>query len=368
MGCLYSVFDVKKQGKPAWVFRTRNWKLRGGENRLSGLLEGVSVSGNVFTWLSSDLMMFGGLDWACPLLVCPFHFGYILEHIWRLMEVGFEPKVSNNSSVMEKGYGEFGCSHYRRRCKIRAPCCDEIFDCRHCHNESKNSMEVDPIDRHEVPRHDIKRVICSLCDREQDVQQHCITCGVCMGKYFCSKCNFFDDDVSKNQYHCDECSICRIGGAENFFHCDKCGCCYSMMMKNSHNCVEKAMHHNCAVCFEFLFDTTKDITVLPCGHTIHLECVKEMQHHFRYSCPVCSKSYCDMSRAWERLDLEIASAVMPQIYQNKMVWILCNDCGEHSEVNFHILAHKCPKCRSYNTRLTRGGPASGSSEITKVVR
>ncbi|KAL4301828.1 hypothetical protein GQ457_10G012080 [Hibiscus cannabinus] len=44
MGCLYSVFDAKKQGKPAWVVRTRNWKLWGGENRLSGLLEGVSVS------------------------------------------------------------------------------------------------------------------------------------------------------------------------------------------------------------------------------------------------------------------------------------------------------------------------------------
>lgn len=29
------------------------------------------------------------------------------------------------------------CSHYRRRCQIRAPCCDEIFDCRHCHNEAK---------------------------------------------------------------------------------------------------------------------------------------------------------------------------------------------------------------------------------------
>ncbi|KAL4333969.1 hypothetical protein GQ457_07G004550 [Hibiscus cannabinus] len=59
-----SVFDAKKQGKPAWVVRTKNWKLWEGENRLSGLLEGVSVSGNVFTWLSSDLMMFGGLDWA----------------------------------------------------------------------------------------------------------------------------------------------------------------------------------------------------------------------------------------------------------------------------------------------------------------
>ncbi|KAL4285079.1 hypothetical protein GQ457_16G007190 [Hibiscus cannabinus] len=43
MRCLYSVFDFKKQGKPAWVVQTRNWKLRGVENRLSGLLEGVSI-------------------------------------------------------------------------------------------------------------------------------------------------------------------------------------------------------------------------------------------------------------------------------------------------------------------------------------
>ncbi|KAL4289836.1 hypothetical protein GQ457_14G020100 [Hibiscus cannabinus] len=44
MGCLYSVFDAKKQGKPAWVVRTKNWKLREGENRLSGLLEGISIA------------------------------------------------------------------------------------------------------------------------------------------------------------------------------------------------------------------------------------------------------------------------------------------------------------------------------------
>ncbi|KAL4388637.1 hypothetical protein GQ457_09G006570 [Hibiscus cannabinus] len=42
MGCLYSGFDVKKQGKTVWVVRARNWKLRGGENRLSGLLEGIA--------------------------------------------------------------------------------------------------------------------------------------------------------------------------------------------------------------------------------------------------------------------------------------------------------------------------------------
>lgn len=92
------------------------------------------------------------------------------------------------------------------------------------------------------------------------------------------------------------------------------GCCYSTQLKDSHTCVEKAMHHNCPVCFEvkkilkdendfsrnlksllvgslnnfinlynlqFLFDTMTDITVLPCGHTIHLECIKEMERYFK---------------------------------------------------------------------------------------
>ncbi|KAI6669939.1 hypothetical protein NL676_004824 [Syzygium grande] len=254
------------------------------------------------------------------------------------------------------GRGDYGCAHYRRRCKIRAPCCDEVFDCRHCHNEAKNSLETAPLKRHDVPRHEVKQVICSLCGTEQEVQQNCQNCGVCMGEYFCAKCKFFDDDVSKNQYHCDECGICRTGGKENYFHCEKCGCCYSKLMRGAHRCVERAMHHNCPVCFEYLFDTMKDITVLPCGHTIHLECVKEMEHHFRYSCPVCSKSICDMSSLWRRLDQEIAKTPMPEVYQNKMVWILCNDCGAQCQVRFHIVAHKCTSCESYNTRQMRGGP------------
>ncbi|KAK4486596.1 hypothetical protein RD792_006847, partial [Penstemon davidsonii] len=128
----------------------------------------------------------------------------------------------------------------------------------------------------------IMKVICSLCGTEQDVQQNCMNCGVCMGNYFCHKCKFFDDDVSKEQYHCDECE-----------------CCYSNLITDIHHCVEKAMHHNCPVCFEvmrissergltlccywsqFLFDSTKNLTVLPCGHTMHLECLKEMELHHR---------------------------------------------------------------------------------------
>lgn len=145
------------------------------------------------------------------------------------------------------------------------------------------------------------------------------------------------------------------------------GCCYTNVMKESHTCIEGAMHHNCPVCFEYIFDTTKDISMLPCGHTIHVECLMQMRQHLQYSCPVCSKSYCDMSRVWELLDQEVASTAMPEIYQNKMVWILCNDCTVTSEVNFHVVAHKCPSCKSYNTKQTRGGTSSYSN-VTEMVR
>lgn len=249
---------------------------------------------------------------------------------------------------------QYGCLHYRRRCRIKAPCCNEIFDCRHCHNEAKNNINVDPKHRHDIPRHQVRQVICSICDTEQEVRQVCINCGVCMGKYFCETCKLFDDDTSKKQYHCNGCGICRIGGRENFFHCYKCGCCYSILLKNSHPCVEGAMHHDCPVCFEYLFDSRNDVTVLPCGHTIHKNCLKEMRDHLQYACPICSKSVCDMSKVWEKFDMEIAVTPMPEPYQNRMVWILCNDCGKTSKVQYHVVAHKCLNCKSYNTRQTRG--------------
>ncbi|XP_025670812.1 uncharacterized protein [Arachis hypogaea] len=51
--------------------------------------------------------------------------------------------------------------------------------------------------RYDIPRHQVKQVICSLCGTEQE--------------------------VSKKQYHCGGCGICRTGGSENCFHRDKCG-------------------------------------------------------------------------------------------------------------------------------------------------
>eukprot|EP01018_Ginkgo_biloba_P033963 Gb_37753 [translate_table: standard] len=261
---------------------------------------------------------------------------------------------------LNAGRMEHGCVHYRRRCRIRAPCCNEVYDCRHCHDDAMNRFK-DPSKRHELPRYKVERVICSLCDTEQNVQQLCEKCGVRMGEYFCSECKFFDDNISKKQYHCEDCGICRVGGRENFFHCQKCGCCYSVVLQKGHPCVENSMRHNCPVCLEYLFDSLKDISVMRCGHTMHMDCLNKMKKHSHYSCPICSKSVGDMSKTWEEIDLEIAATPMPQDYENKMVWILCNDCGTNSEVQFHIVAQKCFNCKSYNTRQTRGPPIVAQS-------
>uniref|UniRef100_A0A453FI86 CHY-type domain-containing protein n=1 Tax=Aegilops tauschii subsp. strangulata TaxID=200361 RepID=A0A453FI86_AEGTS len=131
---------------------------------------------------------------------------------------------SDEYERFEKGLMQYGCAHYRRRCRIRAPCCNEIFDCRHCHNESKRiRLKLILLGDMNFHAMNCSRSYAHCVALNKRVRQTCISCGVCMGKYFCEVCKLFDDDVSKEQYHCHVCGICRIGGRENFFHCSKCG-------------------------------------------------------------------------------------------------------------------------------------------------
>ncbi|KAL5561548.1 hypothetical protein UlMin_031295 [Ulmus minor] len=264
-------------------------------------------------------------------------------------EMSYLGMESDSTPQKKEDFGkmEHGCEHYKRRCKIRAPCCDQIFSCRHCHNEAMSSLS-DPKDRHEIVRHNIKQVICSLCDTEQQVAQVCSNCGVKMGEYFCDICKFYDDE-GKEQFHCNDCGICRVGGRENFFHCQKCGSCYPASLRDNHSCVENSMKNHCPVCYEYLFDSTKSVRIMKCGHTMHMECFSEMERQKQYRCPICSKTVIDMPLDWVVLDAEIGFTAMPEEFHYE-VSILCNDCNSRSEVRFHILGHKCSQCRSYNTR------------------
>ncbi|KAE9452270.1 hypothetical protein C3L33_15830, partial [Rhododendron williamsianum] len=232
-----------------------------------------------------------------------------------------------------------------------------------------NGINVDQKHRHDIPRHLVQQVICSLCGTEQEVSHDLVWFGKSVSVVACVW-----EDTSVRLASClmtiyQRSSIIAMdvayaglaGGRISSIAINAVRCCYSVLLKNCHPCVEGAMHHDCPVCFEvicqkavqYLFESRNDVIVMPCGHTIHKSCLKEMQEHYQYACPLCSKSVCDMSKVWEKFDVEIAATPMPELYQNKMVWILCNDCGSTSEVQFHIVGQKCPNCKSYNTRQTR---------------
>ncbi|KOM41920.1 hypothetical protein LR48_Vigan04g211800 [Vigna angularis] len=275
------------------------------------------------------------------------------------------------NTLRERGYMEYGCQHYRRRCRIRAPCCNEIFNCRHCHNEAKNNINIEQKHRHDIPRHQVKQVICSLCETEQEVSLDFLA----IFQYNLPQ--WFSKTVLSVVFVWASTSVGRVSSlmmmylrsniiavAVEFAELEDVkmsstatnvvSCCYPTQMKNSHPCVEGAMHHDCPVCFEYLFESVNDVLVLPCGHTIHKSCLNEMREHFQYACPLCSKSVCDMSMIWEKFDMEIAATPMPEAYRNKMIWILCNDCTKTSHVQYHLVAQKCLNCKSYNTRQIRG--------------
>ncbi|KAF7837867.1 E3 ubiquitin-protein ligase MIEL1 [Senna tora] len=256
-----------------------------------------------------------------------------------------------NSERLGFGKMGYGCKHYRRRCKIRAPCCNEIYSCRHCHNEA-TSMFRNPLDRHELVRQDVKQVVCSVCDTEQPVLD--LLLAYSFSVFLLRLLKFAQTVASKweNISATYANSSMMIQRKSNFIVkiVGSAGSCYSLSLLDNHLCVEDSMRHHCPICYEYLFDSVKDTTVMKCGHTMHWECFQEMMKRDKYCCPICSKSVVDMTRIWKMIDEEIEATVMPDDYRHKKIWILCNDCNDTTEVYFHIIGQKCGHCRSYNTR------------------
>lgn len=239
------------------------------------------------------------------------------------------------------------CEHYNKNCYIISPCCGMHFGCRKCHDSYYEFKD----NEHKLNRFDIKRIVCKICNLEQDVSNECTSCKIKFGKYFCQKCNYFDNDLSKQQFHCDKCGICRVGGKENFFHCDDCNMCLNISTKDTHICMKDSLQ-NCPMCFDELFDSTKSIMKMRCGHTIHVECYNDLLKEGTFSslrCPLCSKSSSDWTQIFRNLDNEIELTPMPEELRTD-VQILCNDCSKESDTKFHIVGLKCLDCGSYNTK------------------
>ncbi|EEA07863.1 CHY zinc finger domain-containing protein [Cryptosporidium muris RN66] len=273
-----------------------------------------------------------------------------------------------------------GCNHYKRLCKIVAPCCNKVYWCRHCHNE-------DPLNDHgDLDRHKISEIVCAICNTHQRVSNTCINyheyngnlsensnredfnnyhdtnsdginriyCPKEFASYFCSKCNLWDDlGIQKKIFHCDECGICRVGSKTSYFHCKVCCMCYPTSIKDTHICIEKSCHQACPLCLENLFHSIRTVSILNCGHTIHESCLNELEAAkgiIGLRCPVCGKSITDNSVIWEAIDKLIADSPVPQS-SKKLVNIFCNDCTKKCITELHPYGIKCIACGSYNTRV-----------------
>ncbi len=47
--------------------------------------------------------------------------------------------------------------------------------------------------------------------------------------------------------------------------------------QENHVCVANSMKNDCPVCLEYLFDSVRRAAVLPCGHTVHADCLEVLE-------------------------------------------------------------------------------------------
>jgi len=244
-----------------------------------------------------------------------------------------------NNSENEEGIIIKSCSHYIRNCMIYAKCCNKYYSCRLCHDEEQD---------HKINRYEIKTIICKECKTIQDSSNVCVNCDIQFAEYFCNICNLWKDNSPT--FHCEHCNICRIGNREDFKHCKKCSSCIHKDFFENHKCIESALKSLCPICNEDLFSSTKSSTLLKCGHYMHLECYTKYIEQ-NYTCPLCKKSLSDLTNYWELIDKHLEDNIMPEEYKLWKTNIICNDCGNKSNVSFHFMYHKCSHCGGYNTDI-----------------
>jgi len=232
------------------------------------------------------------------------------------------------------------CTHYIRHCRIIASCCNKVYDCRLCH---------DKYETHNIDRFSTKEIICKICETKQPISNKCVQCNKNFAKYFCKKCNFWDSK-KKFIYHCKKCKICRSGKKNNFIHCDNCNGCIPKSKYTDHICRKNIFDHDCPICMENLFSSTIPVSVLKCGHTIHLKCYQELRK-FDYKCPICKK--CVINVNWANYEYSVKMQKMPDEYKFWETNILCNDCNKKSTTKYHFIGHKCIHCKSWNTNIIK---------------
>jgi len=181
---------------------------------------------------------------------------------------------------MSEDREELGCAHYKRHCKLVAPCCSKVYNCRFCHDEAEPT--------HSLDRKKVEEVECLKCSARVPAEADCKQCGVVFGSaHFCRVCRLYDD-VDKGQFHCEGCGICRVGGRDKYEHCNNCGLC--LPKSDGHKCRSDISKTNCPVCMEDLHTSRVAAHIPPCSHLIHTTCYHDMLKSGLFACPTCGLS------------------------------------------------------------------------------
>lgn len=244
--------------------------------------------------------------------------------------------------------GVLGCRHYQSNVALSAPCCNEFFVCRFCHDQATPS--------HQVDRHSVDRLQCMRCCHVQQFNAHeparnqqCDACLERFARYYCHLCRLYDDDLQKKIYHCDECGVCRVGEAKDFFHCKGCNACLGVELRGKHQCIENTLEATCPVCACELKTSLGRIATFACGHCMHQDCLAQYRKH-SYRCPCCNKSLGDTKRYFDKIEVLVGGHAWV-VGGGGSSLVSCADCEQRSTVRSHVMYHKCGQCGSYNTTV-----------------
>ncbi|XP_050377186.1 zinc finger protein BRUTUS-like At1g74770 [Argentina anserina] len=276
----------------------------------------------------------------------PYMMQNLLSSHWRVRQhsqliASDGQKIPGQHPSYQDFFGlTFGCKHYRRNCKVVAPCCNQLYTCIRCHDEMAD---------HTIDRRSVTEMMCMKCLKIQPIGHTCSTAScsdLSMARYFCK---IFDDE--RIIYHCPYCNLCRVGKGLgiDYFHCMTCNACMSCSLFK-HICREKSFMDNCPICHEDIFTSNSPVKALPCGHSMHSTCFQAYTYT-NYTCPICGKSLGDMQMLFRMFDAYMAGEKLPDEYSGRTQAILCNDCEKKGKSPFHWLYHKCSSCGSYNTSL-----------------
>lgn len=94
---------------------------------------------------------------------------------------------------------------------------------------------------------------------------------------------------------------------------------------------------------QYLFESRNDVTVLPCGHTIHKKCLDEMQEHCQWVLwfPCCVFSFIvvcmNWAVIWTTVWSHLADLLAPFALSQ---FVTCLRCGRN--LTWKLLQHQCP--------------------------